>query len=159
MPPERQGVSSSLCTFYGLLSNGRAFFAPFTPDGNPTSNSGATAFHRVLLLSPLILRVRPSRLPTICPSCLAWLVARVKAARTRPHCLAWLTSLLQPPPYHAHNTHPSALCSLHLTTPGLATTLQARSKMLCKGCNSYPPHAGSLTRCQVLICVSPRPAA
>ena len=119
------------------------FFAPFTSHGNCTSTSVATTFHWVLLLSPRILRVRPSRPLTLCPPCLAWLAARVKSAPTRPPCLALLTSLLQPPPYDAHNAHPSAPCSLHLTAPGLVTTLQARSKVLCKGCHAYPRHAGS----------------
>ena len=137
----------------------RAFFAPFTSHGNCTSTSVATTFHWVLLLSPRILRVRPSRPLTLCPPCLAWLAARVKSAPTRPPCLALLTSLLQPPPYDAHNAHPSAPCSLHLTAPGLVTTLQARSKVLCKGCHAYPRHAGSWGRCRPHICVSPRPAA
>jgi hypothetical protein len=129
------------------LSKRRAFFAPFTSHGNCTSTSVATAFHWVFLLSPRILRVRPSRPLTLCPPCLAWLAARVKSAPTRPPCLALLTSLLQPPPYDAHNAHPSAPCSLHLTAPGLVTTLQARSKVLCKGCHAYPRHAGSRGRC------------
>jgi hypothetical protein len=162
LPPETQGASSISSTLNGLFLVVTAIFATFTSHGNCTSTSVATTFHWVLLLSSLILRARPSRPPTLCPPCLAWLVVLVKPARTRPPCLACLTFRLQSesPPYHAHNTHPSAPSGSHLTLPiVLPPTLQARSMVLCTGCRAFPRHAGIPCAVPRLSCVSPRPTA